>query len=70
VKLFITHGGLLSVQEAYWHAVPMLGIPLFMDQHHNIAKAVRDGGADEINIAQLSMEDLIKKIKKLINNPR
>jgi glucuronosyltransferase len=60
----------LSVQEAYWHAIPILGIPLFMDQHHNIEKAVKDNVADMIDIDNLSVEDLMKKIKKLISNPR
>ncbi|XP_017015523.2 UDP-glycosyltransferase UGT4 isoform X2 [Drosophila takahashii] len=32
VRLFITHGGLLSVMEAVYSAVPMLGLPVFFDQ--------------------------------------
>lgn len=32
IKLFITHTGLLSSQESIWHGVPMLGVPIIVDQ--------------------------------------
>lgn len=32
-KLFFTHAGLLSTQEAIWRGVPMLGMPFVFDQH-------------------------------------
>ncbi|XP_017784816.1 PREDICTED: UDP-glucuronosyltransferase 2B10-like [Nicrophorus vespilloides] len=35
IKLFITHGGLLSLQEAIYHEVPMIVIPFLFDQPYN-----------------------------------
>ena len=31
-KLFITHCGMHGVMEAIYHAVPMVGMPVFIDQ--------------------------------------
>ncbi|KAL5273749.1 UGT2A1.2 family protein [Megaselia abdita] len=42
-KVFITHGGIQSTYEAVYHAVPILGIPIYADQPHNVAFAVRKG---------------------------
>ena len=61
---------MLSVQEAVWHSVPMLGIPLFMDQFQNIRKAVVAGIAEEINIVELTTEILIEKMELLLNTTK
>ncbi|TNN44661.1 UDP-glucuronosyltransferase 3A1 [Liparis tanakae] len=37
--VFITHGGQNSLLQAVYHAVPVLGIPLFGDQFDNVVRA-------------------------------
>ena len=37
-KVFLTHGGLLSIQEALYHKVPIVGIPLWFDQRPNMMR--------------------------------
>ncbi|XP_053998601.1 UDP-glucosyltransferase 2-like [Hylaeus anthracinus] len=36
IKAFITHGGTMSIQEAVYFGIPMVGIPLFGDQPTNM----------------------------------
>jgi len=43
IRLFITHGGVLSIQEAIHRGVPVLGIPIFGDQSLNMNKDVTAG---------------------------
>uniref|UniRef100_A0A182QUC8 UDP-glucuronosyltransferase n=1 Tax=Anopheles farauti TaxID=69004 RepID=A0A182QUC8_9DIPT len=56
VRLFITHGGLLSCTEAIYHAVPIVAIPIFGDQSLNAARAERAGWGRVVRYAELDEE--------------
>ena len=43
IRLFVTHAGLLSIQEAIYNGVPLVGLPVFGDQPFNMNKAEKDG---------------------------
>lgn len=70
VKLFISHGGLLSSTEALYHGKPMLGLPVFFDQHMNVRKAIQSGYALALDFANLSREDFKATILELLENPK
>ncbi|KAK9723193.1 UDP-glucoronosyl and UDP-glucosyl transferase [Popillia japonica] len=68
-KAFITLGGLMSLQEAAYCAVPILGIPIFPNHKRNIDKYVKSGAGllleyDDVNEATLkeALDDLIANL--------
>ncbi|XP_017778436.1 PREDICTED: UDP-glucuronosyltransferase 2B10-like [Nicrophorus vespilloides] len=67
-KLFISHGGALSTQEAMYHGVPIVGIPFFVDQLGNIAKLVERKIAERLEFDKLSPEYICQKIKTVLEN--
>ena len=70
VKLFITHGGLLSTTEAVYHGVPLLGIPMFGDQRMNLANSERAGYALKIDYKTLTEDSLSNAINEILNNDK
>ncbi|XP_030292880.1 UDP-glucuronosyltransferase 2C1-like [Sparus aurata] len=52
-KVFVAHGGTNGVQEAIYHGVPVLGIPLFFDQFDNLLRLQDRGGAKIINLSDV-----------------
>lgn len=70
IKLFISHGGLLSTFESVYHAKPILGLPVFFDQQMNTNKAVQKGFALKLDFAKFNKEQLKTSILELLNNPR
>jgi glucuronosyltransferase len=69
-KLFITHGGLNSVQEAVYHGVPVLGLPFGTDQKLNMRRAIDDGYASKLAWTEINQETLTSAIIELLYNSR
>nr|XP_023012474.1 UDP-glucuronosyltransferase 2C1-like [Leptinotarsa decemlineata] len=70
VKLFITHGGLLSTIETIYYGVPVLALPVYGDQRINSAKAVAGGYALSLSISELTEKDVSEALYELLNNPK
>ncbi|XP_076042881.1 UDP-glycosyltransferase UGT5-like isoform X2 [Oratosquilla oratoria] len=70
VKVFITHGGLLSSQETIYHSKPVLAIPLFFDQPKVAAKLQRAGFGIAIKLKELTVPLVVDSLNEIINNPK
>lgn len=70
VKLFITHGGLLSTTEAVYYGVPVLMIPIYGDQKLNAQIAVINGYGLDLKYKELNEQRLLKALNELLNNPK
>ena len=68
LKLFVTHGGLLSTQEALYHEVPLVGVPISNDQKPNLMRAQANGYAKMLNLQTMTKDDLLQAIKTSLNN--
>ncbi|XP_066135942.1 UDP-glucuronosyltransferase 2A1 isoform X3 [Saccopteryx bilineata] len=68
-KAFITHGGTNGIYEAIYHGIPMVGVPMFADQHDNIAHMKAKGAAVEVNINTMTSADLLNALRIIINEP-
>ncbi|XP_026479529.1 UDP-glucuronosyltransferase 2B15-like [Ctenocephalides felis] len=68
VRLFISHAGLLSIQEAVYNAVPILGLPFFADQHKNIHKTSRDNVSLTLDYNTITSEVLQTKIRQMLTD--
>lgn len=58
VKAFISHGGLLSLEEGIYHRTPMLFLPGFGDQINNAVKARVLGIGERLHWSTLNEDGL------------
>lgn len=68
--LFLTHGGLLSLTEAVFHGVPVIGLPTFADQPKNILHAVRYGYGLHLALENITQSSVSWAIHEVLSNPR
>jgi glucuronosyltransferase len=70
VRLFITHGGLLSKQESVHRGVPVVGIPIYGDQALNMARVVSAGLGVLLQFTNVTTESVLWAVQEVLENPR
>ena len=69
-KVFVTHGGLNSVLESVYHAVPMVVLPLFGDQHvQALLVKMRELGVS-LDKKVVKSDEIAKSIIEVANNKK
>lgn len=68
-KLFITHGGFNSLVEVMSAGVPVLGLPMFADQFHNVAYYEHVGVGQGVSIDDLTFEKFTEIINEIVYTP-
>ncbi|XP_076057693.1 UDP-glycosyltransferase UGT5-like [Oratosquilla oratoria] len=70
VKVFISHGGLLSMQESLYHGTPLLALPIFADQPKNGDKIRINGYGITLIWEELTVDLIVDSIRALIEQPK
>jgi glucuronosyltransferase len=68
IRLFITHGGLLSTLEAINRGVPLVGIPVYADQSLNMERAVSSGYGIKIDFTNVTTESITWAIHEIFES--
>nr|XP_061819536.1 UDP-glucuronosyltransferase 2A2-like [Nerophis lumbriciformis] len=69
IKLFVAHGGTNGVQEAMYHGVPVVGIPLFFDQHDNLKRLTDRGAAIIVQLASMEKDNnFLEALREVLTN--
>jgi UDP:flavonoid glycosyltransferase YjiC (YdhE family) len=68
IKLFITHCGNNGQFEAVYHAVPMIGFPIFGDQHYNGRRLLNKGYGMSMNIHKFTAQELVENARTIIGD--
>ena len=69
LKVFVTHGGLLSTQESLFHSIPLVGVPISNDQKPNLLRAERHGYAIVLSLQTMTKDELVSAIRKAMTDP-
>jgi len=69
-KLFISHGGGLSISESIYHNCPVLGFPLSADQWGNMAVATEKGYGEFLDWQTFTVDELLQKIQTILTEEK
>lgn len=69
VKVFVAHGGTNGIQEAIYHGVPIVGLPLYSDQLDNLVRLRERGAAKILSIATVNCDSFQQAVEEMLHDP-
>ncbi|XP_065093009.1 UDP-glycosyltransferase UGT5-like [Ochlerotatus camptorhynchus] len=70
VVLFISHGGLGGMAESRYHAVPILGIPIFAEQSTNLQLVEKEGWGKAVEYLSITEASFEEPLQEILTNPQ
>ncbi|XP_048509530.1 UDP-glucosyltransferase 2-like [Athalia rosae] len=70
VRGFVTHCGLMGVQEAVAFGVPIIGIPMFGDQPRNVKNCVEKGVAVRLDYENITEYNFVGAVNAVVYDPK
>ncbi|XP_034398427.1 UDP-glucuronosyltransferase 2C1-like isoform X2 [Cyclopterus lumpus] len=68
-RVFVAHGGTNGIQEAIYHGVPLVGLPLMFDQPDNFFRMKARGVAKVLDIATVNKDNFLEALKEVLYDP-
>ncbi|XP_070710598.1 UDP glucuronosyltransferase 5 family, polypeptide G1 [Pempheris klunzingeri] len=68
-RAFVAHGGTNGMYEAIYYGVPVLGLPLILDQFDNVLRLKVRGAARLVEAKSLTKDDFLEALKDILETP-
>jgi glucuronosyltransferase len=68
--MFISHCGRLSTIEAAYRGVPVVGVPIMIDQNPNLELLIFKNVAVRLDFLTLTKESVLAAVRKILDNDR
>uniref|UniRef100_A0A3P8TXX0 UDP-glucuronosyltransferase n=1 Tax=Amphiprion percula TaxID=161767 RepID=A0A3P8TXX0_AMPPE len=68
-RVFVAHGGTNGMQEAIYHGVPLVGLPLMFDQPDNFFRMKARGVAKVLDFATVNRDNFREALKEVLYEP-
>jgi UDP:flavonoid glycosyltransferase YjiC (YdhE family) len=70
VKVFLSHGGYMSISEAMFSHTPMLVLPFFGDQPGNAVRLFESGAGLTLDPESFTADEVSQKLQQLLNDKK
>lgn len=68
--MFISHGGLIGTQEAIFHGVPIIGVPIYADQYNNLLQVENLGFGRILQYNDINEQSLQNQLNEVLRDDK